>query len=228
MKLLDQIHLEYPFYGRVRLTDALRDAGHFVTKNRVHRLMKLMGLTAIYPKPKTSQAGKSHRIYPYLLKGLEITRPNQVWCTDITYIGLKSGFMYLVAVMDWYSRYILSWELSNSLEAAFCVSALEKSLSQARPEIFNTDQGAQFTSEQFTSRLQDENIRISMDGKGRVFDNIFIERFWRSLKYEEIYLNEYNSVLELIEGLKKYMTFYNYERRHQSLGKRRPAEVHFN
>jgi len=228
MKLLDQIHLQYPFFGRTRLTDALCDQAFDVSENRVYRLMKLMGLNAIYPKPKTSQGGKNHRIYPYLLKGLEISRPNQVWCSDITYIGLKRGFMYLVAVMDWYSRYILSWELSNSLEADFCVSALDKSLMRTRPEIFNTDQGAQFTSDQFTSRLQNEKIKISMDGKGRVFDNIFIERFWRSLKYEEIYLNEYNSVLDLKDGLKKYIAFYNHKRRHQNLGKRPPAEVYFN
>jgi|GEM_PF-866176 len=197
-----------------------------VNPKRVARLMRLMGIEAIYPKPKLSQPSAGHQVYPYLLKGVVITRPDQVRSTDITYIPIVGGFVYLVAIMDWYSRYVLSWKISNSLDVSFCVEALEEALSLAKPEIFNSDQGSQFTSQQFTSRLLAAEVQISMDGRGRVFDNIFIERLWRTIKYEEIYVKDYQTVMMLIEGLEEYFEFYNSERLHQSLDYRTPKAVY--
>jgi putative transposase len=205
----------------------LGKVGHAVNPKRVRRLMRLMGLEAIYPKPRLSQGGPGHKIYPYLLSGVLIERTNQVWSTDITYIRLRHGFVYLVAVMDWYSRYVLSWEISVTMETSFCVAALDWALRRGRPEIFNSDQGAQFTSCDFTRRLLDEGIRISMDGRGRVFDNIFVERLWRTVKYEDIYLKDYTDVPMLIGGLGDYFDFYNRERSHQSLGYRTPASLYY-
>ena len=198
-----------------------------VNRKRVKRLMNLMGLHAICPGPNTSQRRQEHKVYPYLLRDLEITRPNQVWATDITYIRLLGGFLYLVAILDWYSRYVLAWRLSNSLDSSFCVEALEGALQFGRPDIFNSDQGVQFTSEEFTERLLDQGIRISMDSRGRALDNVFTERLWRSVKYEEVYLKDYRSVPETEEGIDRYFRFYNCERFHQALDYRRPWEVHF-
>ncbi len=189
--------------------------------------MRLMGLQAIYPKRRTSVAAQGHKVYPYLLRNLAITRPNQVWSTDITYILMLRGFMYLVAIIDWYSRYVVTWQLSNTLDGRFCLEALDQALAQDRPEIFNTDQGAQFTALEFTSRLESAGVRISMDGRGRALDNVFVERLWRSVKYEHVYLYEYAMVPELEKGLNNYFTFYNHERPHQSLSYQTPAEVHF-
>jgi putative transposase len=189
--------------------------------------MNKMGLQAVYPRPRTATADKAHKKYPYLLRGLAINRPNQVWCADITYIPMPRGFMYLVAVMDWFSRFVLAWQLSNSLDGSFCLAALQLALRYAQPEIFNTDQGVQFTSGDFTGELEAANIQVSMDGRGRFLDNIFIERLWRSVKYEDIYLKNYDSVPDLAVGLKSYFQLYNYERPHQSLGNQVPADVHF-
>lgn len=227
MRLIDENYLKRPFYGYPKVTIFLREAGYQVNEKRVYRLMRLMGLQAVGPKPRTSQPGKEHKIYPYLLRGVKITHPNQVWSTDITYVPMNHGFMYLVAVLDWYSRYVLSWEISNTLDGDFCLSTLEEALRGGKPAIFNTDQGAQFTANVFTGRLEKANIQISMDGRGRVFDNIFIERLWRSVKHENIYLNEYETGTELVAGLENYFNFYNHERYHQSLDYRRPAEVYF-
>jgi putative transposase len=227
MRLLDEKYTQTPFYGVMRMMVWLRKAGHVVNPKRIRRLMRLMGLEAIYPKPRLSLGGPGHKIYPYLLSGVPIERSNQVWSTDITYIRLRHGFVYLVAVMDWYSRYVLSWEISVTMETSFCIAALEWALRRGRPEIFNSDQGAQFTSHDFTKRLLDEGIQISMDGRGRVFDNIFIERLWRALKYEDIYLKDYVDVPMLIAGLGCYFDFYNRERPHQSLGYRTPASVYY-
>ena len=226
MRLIDEQHTKTPFYGVPRLTAWLRCQGHVINRKRVARLMQKMGLAAIYPKPKTSAMGKSSKRYPYLLKGLRIIRPNQVWATDITYIRLTDGFVYLVAVMDWFSRYVLSWELSNSLDVYFCLSALDKALSQSTPLIVNTDQGSQFTADAFTNRLKAANIAISWDGKS-YFDNIFVERLWRSAKYEEVYLNDYDSVATAQRRLRAYFHFYNLQRFHQSLDYRTPHEVYF-
>jgi putative transposase len=227
MRLLDEQYTRTPFYGRPRLTQWLRGQGHRVNPKRVARLMHLMGIEAIYPKPRLSLPDKQHRVYPYLLGGLTIERPNQVWSTDITYIRLQQGFLYLVAILDWHSRYVLSWELSNSLDVSFCLSALGRALDKARPEIFNSDQGSQFTSREFTSKLEEAKIRISMDGRGRAFDNIFIERLWRSVKYEEVYLKSYQSVWEAEDGLDRYFQFYNQERLHQALKYRTPHQIYF-
>ena len=205
----------------------LGEQGHAVNPKRVRRLMRQMGLEAIYRKPRLSKPGPGHRIYPYLLRGMKIDRPNQVWTSDITYIRLRQGFIYLVAVMDWFSRYVLAWEVSVSMETSFCVAALDWALQHGRPEIFNTDQGAQFTSDHFTGRLQTQGIGISMDGQGRVIDNIFIERLWRTVKYEEVYLKDYLDVLEALSNLKAYFAFYNHERPHQTLGYQTPAAVYF-
>ena len=226
MNLLDEKYTRTPFYGVRRMMVWLREAGHEINPKRVRRLMRLMGLEAIYPKPRLSQGGPGHKIYPYLRSGLLIERTNQVWSTDITYIRLRHGFVYLVAVMDWYSRYVLSWEISVTMETGFCIAALDWALRRGRPEIFNTDQGAQFTSHDFTRRLLDEGIRISMDGRGRVFDNIFVERLWRTVKYEDIYLKDYTDVPMLIGGLGGYFDFYNRERPHQSLDYRTPASLY--
>jgi len=227
MRLIDELYTAHPFYERRQMTLSLRRAGYGVNPKRVHRLMRKMGLVAIYPKPHTTVASPGHRIYPYLLRGVEITRPNQVWSTDITYVPMANGFMYLTAVIDWYSRYVLAWQLSNTLDAFFCIEALEQALQGGRPEIFNTDQGSQFTSDAFTAILEAASIRISMDGKGRALDNIFVERLWRTVKYEEIYLHHYETVPQLYAGLHNYFCFYNQERPHQSLAGRSPAEVYF-
>lgn len=227
MRLIDEQYLLTPFYGSPRMTIHLRRAGYVVNRKRVRRLMQLMDLEAIYPKPKTSLANKQHKVYPYLLRGLEITRPNQVWCADITYIRIQRGFMYLVAILDWYSRYVLAWQLSNTLDGQFCLDALEQALLLGLPDIFNTDQGVQFTALAFTGRLEADQVRVSMDGRGRAFDNIFIERLWRSVKYEDIYLKDYATVPDLDSGLQRYFQFYNHDRPHQSLGYRTPAEIHF-
>ena len=198
-----------------------------MNRKRVQRLMQKMGLEAVYPRPRLSQAGPEHKVYPYLLRGMEIRRPDRVWSTDITYVPMRQGFMYLVAVMDWQSRYVLSWQLSNTMDVRFCLEALEEALRKGRPEIFNTDQGAQFTSQAFTGRLEEAGIAISMDGRGRFLDNIFVERLWRTVKYEDIYINGYGCVPELESGLADYFWFYNHERLHQALGYQTPAEVYF-
>jgi putative transposase len=226
MRLLDEQFTMTPFYGVPRMTAWLRSQGHAVNRKRVSRLMKLMGLQAIYPRPKTSAARIDDRKFTYLLRGLDINRPDQVWATDITYIRMSRGFVYLVAVMDWHSRYVLSWEISISLDADFCVAALERSLAGGRPDIFNSDQGSQFTSLEFTGRLLSAGVRISMDGRGRFLDNIFVERLWRSVKYEEVYLKSYENVRQARDGLNGYFEFYNGERLHQSLGYRTPFEVY--
>jgi len=228
MNLIDEQYTLRPFYGVPRMTAWLRREGHLVNPKRVRRLMRLMGLEAIYPKPRLSQSCPGHKRYSYLLKGLVIDHSDQVWCSDITYIRLLHGFVYLTVVMDWFSRYVLSWELSITLDKEFCLKALEKALSLSKPEIFNTDQGAQFTSVEFTGRLEDKGVRISMDGRGRVYDNIFVERLWRTVKYEEVYLHDYLSVSEARERLAIYFHFYNSERLHKSLGYQTPYEVYFN
>ena len=227
MRLIDEQYLECPFYGYPRMTDYLRKQGYQVNPKRIARLMKKMGLEAVGPKPNTSQANPDHKIYPYLLRNVKIEQVNQVWSTDITYIPMPQGFMYLVAIMDWYSRFILSWEISNTLENSFCLLALERALEGQKPQIFNSDQGSQFTAHAFTHRLEQAEVQISMDGRGRVFDNIFIERFWRSLKYELIYINEYQTGLDLVAGLAAYIDFYNHRRSHQSLNYQTPAQVYF-
>jgi putative transposase len=225
MKLLDRQYLEAPFYGSRRMTAWLRMQGHRVNRKRVRRLMKLMGIVAIYQPPNTSKPCPGHKTYPYLLRGLKVNRVNQVWSTDITYIPMARGFMYLVAIMDWYSRYVLAWRLSNTLDSDFCIEALEEALSKGTPEIFNSDQGSQFTSEAFTGILLQHGIQISMDGRGRCLDNICVERLWRSLKYEEVYLKGYQSVSEARAGIGAYFRFYNQERPHQALGYRTPKEI---
>jgi putative transposase len=227
MRLIDQQYTQTPFYGWPRMTVYLRRLGYAINAKRVRRLMQVMGLQAIYPKPATSKPAPDHKIYPYLLRGLRITRPNQVWSSDITFVPLPGGFMYLVAIIDWFSRYVLAWQLSNTLDSYFCIQALKQALQHGQPEIFNTDQGAQFTSLAFTGILEAAHIRISMDGRGRALDNIFVERLWRTVKYEDIYLNAYATVPALITGLTRYFPFYNNERFHQSLDYRTPAEVHF-
>ncbi len=225
MRLIDELYTKHPFYGSLKMASHLRRLGHQVNRKRIRRLMKKMGLVSVAPKPNTSQPRKGHKIYPYLLGDLDIQEANHVWCTDITYIRLPHGFVYLVAVMDWGSRKVLSWEVSNTMDETFCLSALERALRlYGKPKIFNTDQGSQFTSNAFTGVLRDHDIKISMDGKGRALDNIMVERLWRSVKYEEIYLNEYESVAALKKALKRYFQFYNYERPHQSFGDVTPAE----
>jgi len=226
MRLLDEQYTSTPFYGVPKMTDALRKQGYAVNPKRVRRLLRQMGLEAIYPKPKLSTPASGHRIYPYRLRNVTITRPNQVWSSDITYIRLRSGFIYLVAVMDWYSRYVLSWEISTSMDAEFCCSALEWALRQGRPEIFNTDQGAQFTSEAFTSRLEAQNILISMDGRGRALDNVFVERLWRTVKYEDVYLKDYSDPPDALRNLGPYFRFYNRQRAHQALNYQTPEAVY--
>lgn len=227
MNLIDEQYTKRPFYGSRKILHYLRETGYHVNRKRVQRLMRELGLYGICPGPNTSKRLQEHRIWPYLLTGLAIVRPNQVWSTDITYIRLAKGFLYLVAVLDWYSRYVISWRLSNSLETSFCLEALDEALSSGRPEIFNSDQGCQFTSEGFTQKLLARDIRISMDSRGRALDNIFVERLWRSVKYEDIYLKGYQTVEETHDGLRQYFEFYNAERYHQSLGYRTPAAVHF-
>jgi putative transposase len=225
MRLLDEQYTRTPFYGSRKMVEWLDTQGFEVNRKRVTRLMALLGIEAIYPKPKLSQPGDSHKIYPYLLRGVGVDRVNQVWSTDITYIRMARGFVYLVAVMDWFSRYVLSWRLSLTLELDFCVDALKCALRRGRPEIFNSDQGSQFTSEKFIGELAAREIAISMDGRGRCMDNIFVERLWRSLKYEEVYLKDYGSVTEARAGIERYFRFYNQERLHQSLQYRTPAAI---
>jgi putative transposase len=225
MALMDRQYLKTPFYGSRRMTVWLRTQGHQVNRKRVRRLMQVMGLEAIYRRPNTSKPAPGHKVYPYLLRGLEINRVNQVWATDITYIPMARGFLYLVAIMDWHSRYVLAWRLSNTLDVDFCLEALEEALGKGRPEIFNTDQGSQFTSEAFTGRLLAQGIQVSMDGKGRCMDNVFVERLWRSIKYEEVYLKAYQNGSEARRGIGTYLAFYNQERPHQALGYQTPGQV---
>ena len=227
MREIDAEYTRHPFYGSRRMTVYLRTIGHQVNRKRIQRLMGILGLAGMAPGPNTSRPSPQHRIYPYLLRGVAVTRPNQVWSTDITYIRLTRGFVYLVAVLDWFSRYVLAWEVSVSLEGAVCRAALEWALKRGRPEIFNTDQGAQFTSEDFTGRLEASGIAISMDGRGRAMDNIFVERLWRTVKYEEVYLNDYEQVTEAVRQLGNYFRFYNQERPHQALGYQTPAAIYF-
>jgi putative transposase len=226
MRLLDEQYTRTPFYGVLKMTAWLRENGHPVNCKRVRRLLRLMGLEAIYPKPRLSLLSPGHQVYPYLLRGVRVTRVNQVWSADITYVRLLGGFVYLVAIIDWYSRYVLSWEVSTTLESEFCVSALNRSLQVAKPEIFNTDQGSQFTSCAFTGILKEREIAISMDGRGRALDNIFVERLWRSVKYEEVYLHDYQNAPQAIAGLGKYFRFYNGERLHQALDYKTPEAVY--
>jgi len=226
MRLLDEEYTRHPFYGVEKMTEWLREQGYQVNEKRVRRLLRLMGLMAVYPKPRLSQPAAGAQIYPYLLRDVRVERADQVWSSDITYVRLWQGWIYLVAIMDWYSRYVLSWEVSVSLDSSFCVSALERALEEGQPEIFNTDQGAQFTSLVFTEKLLGRGIRISMDGRGRALDNIFVERLWRSVKYEEVYIKEYRNVGEAISGLRNYFEFYNRERLHQSLDYQRPEAVY--
>jgi putative transposase len=225
MALMDRQYLKTPFYGSRRMTVWLRTQGQQVNRKRVRRLMQVMGLEAIYRRPNTSKPASGHKVHPYLLRGLAINRVNQVWAADITYIPMARGFLYLVAIMDWHSRYVLAWRLSNTLEVDFCVEALEEALSKGKPEIFNTDQGSQFTSEAFTGRLLAQGIQVSMDGKGRCMDNVFVERLWRSVKYEEVYLKAYQNGSEARRRIGAYLAFYNQERPHQALGYRTPGQV---
>jgi putative transposase len=226
MRLIDEQYLRAPFYGSRRMMAWLKTQGEEVNRKRVRNLMAIMGLEAIHPGPRTTTRDADHKVYPYLLRGLTVERRDQVWSTDVTYIPLEGGFMYLAAVIDWYSRFVLSWRLSNTLDGRFCLEALEAALEGGRPEIFNTDQGVQFTAKAFTGRLESAGIAVSMDGRGRALDNVFIERLWRSLKYEDIYLKAYSSVIDLHIGLSGWFAFYNHERLHQSLAYRTPAEVY--
>jgi putative transposase len=226
MRRMDELYLASPFYGSRRMVAVLRREGVVINRKRVQRLMRVMGLEAIYQKPNTSRGHPDHTVYPYLLRGLIIDRPNQVWCADITYIPMARGFVYLVAVMDWFSRRVLSWRLSITMEADFCVEAIQEAMAKhGRPEVFNTDQGVQFTSAAFLDELETAGVRISMDGKGRFLDNIFIERLWRSLKYEEVFIKAYASVIEARRGIGGWLCFYNGERPHQALGYRTPCAV---
>ncbi len=228
MRLIDEIHLQWPFYGSRRTRDELEDRGHKVNRKRVQRLMRLMDLRALYPRRRTSQPGKGHKIYPYLLRDLSIERANQAWATDICYLPMAKGFMYLVAIMDWHSRRVLSWRVSNTLDTDFCIEALEEALQRfGAPEIFNTDQGSQLTYDAFTGVLKDHGIAICMDGKGRWIDNVFVERLWRSVKYEDVYLRAYETPTELRAGLARYFTFYNARRRHSTLDRRTPDAVYY-
>lgn len=226
MRCLDEQYTRTPFYGIRRMTATLQQQGYVVNHKRVSRLMRLMGLEAIYPRPRLSVPGEPARRYPYLLREVTIQRANQVWSTDITYVRMPCGFLYLVAILDWYSRYVLAWEVSNTLDTAFCLEALARALAQGQLTIFNSDQGGQFTSQAFTRRLESAGIQISWDGRGRALDNVFVERLWRSVKYEEVYLHDYATVAEAISGLSRYFHFYNHERLHQALGYRTPAQVH--
>ena len=226
MRLIDEIYTQHPFYGARKIRHLLQEMGRHVGRHRVRRLMRLMGLEAMYPKPNLSKRNQAHVIYPYLLRNVAIDRPNQVWSTDITYVRLNQGWVYVVAVMDWYSRYVLSWEVSTTLDSGFCVAALKNALQHGTPEIFNTDQGSQFTADDFTSVLKERTIQISMDGRGRALDNVFTERLWRSLKYEEVYLHEYSSVAEARQAIADYFEFYNRSRPHQSLGYQTPEAIY--
>lgn len=227
MRRIDEIYTRCPFYGSRRIAAMLQRQGFEIGRDRVCSLMKKMGIAAIFPKPNTSKKHPEHRIYPYLLQDTKICRPNHVWGSDITYIRLAAGFMYLVAIIDWFSRFVLSFRLSNTLEDSFCIEALEESLATASPEIHNSDQGSQFTGNGFISVLEHKNIRISMDGRGRALDNVFTERLWRSLKYEEVYLKHYENPMEAYTGIEEYFHLYNFERPHQSLDYKTPAEIYF-
>jgi putative transposase len=226
MRLIDQQFLRTPFYGSRRMTIFLERSGETVNRKRVRRLMAVMGLEAVHPRPRTTVAGPEARVYPYLLRDRELTHVDEVWSSDITYVPMRHGFMYLTAVIDWYSRYVLSWRLSNTLEGRFCLEALDEALGRGRPEIFNTDRGSQFTAQEYTERLESAGIRVSRDGRGRALDNVFVERLWRSVKYEDIYIKDYEDVPELESGLAAYFRFYDEERPHQSLGYRTPGEVY--
>jgi putative transposase len=227
MRRIDEIHLKIPYYGSRRIRDQLQREGYNINRKKVRRLMQLMGIFALYPKRRTSLPCSGHKMYPYLLRDLPIERPNHVWCADICYIPMARGFLYLVAIMDWYSRKVLAWRLSNTLDTDFCVDALQEALRRhGTPEIFNTDQGAQFTSDSFTNTLKDAGVRISMDGKGRWIDNVFIERLWRSLKYEEVYLKAYENVAEARRAIDDYFNLYNQQRPHQALARLTPDEVY--
>jgi putative transposase len=226
MRLIDEQYTACPSYGSRRMTVWLNERGEGVNRKRVRRLMRVMGLEAIYPKPRLSLAGKGHRIYPYLLRGVKVERRDQVRSSDITYVPMASGFMYLAAVIDWFSRYVIAWRLSNTLDGAFCLEMLEEALRGGRPEVFNTDQGVQFTAAAFTGRLESAGVAVSMDGRGRALDNVFVERLWRTVKYEDIYIRGYEAVPDLHRGLGRYFGFYNDERPHQSLGYRAPAAVY--
>lgn len=227
MRLIDEEYTRHPFYGYRRLTAWLKRKGYAVNKKRTMRLMRIMGIEAVHQKPRLSKPGATRKIYPYLLKDVEIKRCDQVWSADITYIRMEHGFIYLIAIIDWYSRYALSYEVSTTPDNRFCIEALNRALDISKPEIFNSDQGSQFTSNDFIKRLKTVGIEISMDGRGRAYDNIFIERFWRSVKYEEVYMNDYITVKEAIKRLEAYIYFYNYERLHQSLAYKTPAEVYY-
>jgi putative transposase len=226
MQRIDEQYTARPFYGSRKMTRWLVQQGEAVNRKRVQRLMRLMGLEAIYPKRRLSVSGRGHRIFPYLLRNVSIDRPDQVWSSDITYVPLATGFMYLAAVIDWYSRYVLAWRLSNTLDGSFCLEMLDEALSCGQPEVFNTDQGVQFTAEAWTSRLSSAGVAVSMDGRGRCLDNVFVERLWRSVKYEDVYLHGYETVPQLHEGLGRYFPFYNRERLHQSLDYCTPASVY--
>lgn len=225
MRVIDEEYLRHPFLGSRRMELYLEGQGHVISRKKVQRFMRAMGIEGLAPGPRTSVPKKGHKVYPYLLRGIEITKPNQVWACDITYVPMPSGYLYLTAVMDWFSRHVLSWRLSNSMDVEFCMEALEEALSHGRPEIFNTDQGAQFTSQEFTGRLLKESIQISMDGKGRAIDNVMVERLWRTVKYEEIYLKSYASGADCHAGLKAYFHYYTHDRPHQGLGNRTPWEA---
>src|SRR5512147_2403135 len=228
MRLIDEIHLKHPFMGSRSIRDQLQDMGHKVGREHVSTLMKKMGIAALYRKPRLSKPHPEHKVYPYLLNGVEITSANHVWASDLTYIPMARGFCYLVVIMDWASRKVLAWRLSNTLDASFCTEALEEAIVKyGAPEIFNTDQGSQFTSEAFIKILEDHDINISMDGKGRWMDNVFIERLWWSVKYQDVYLKAYSSIAEVRKGLRKYFEFYNSRRRHQSLDRRTPDDVYW-
>ncbi len=226
MRLIDQQFLKTPFYGSRRMTASLGRSGETVNRKRVLRLMAKMGLEALFPRPRTTTAAPDARVYPYLLRDRELTHVDEVWSSDITYVPMRHGFMYLTAVIDWYSRYVLSWQLSNTLEGRFCLEALDAALATGRPEIFNTDQGSQFTAREYTDRLEEAGIAVSRDGRGRALDNVFVERLWRSVKYEDIYIKDYERVPDLVSGLTSYFRFYDEERLHQSLGYRTPGEVY--
>jgi putative transposase len=226
MRKIDEQYTACPFYGSRRMTAWLTNQGEEVNRKRVQRLMRTMGLEAIYPRPRLSLAGKGHRIYPYLLRGVTVERADQVWSADITYVPLPTGFMYLAAVIDWFSRYVVAWRLSNTLDGSFWLEMLDEALRSGKPEVFNTDQGVQFTAGAFTGRLEAAGVAVSMDGRGRALDNVFVERLWRSVKYEDIYIRGYEAVPELHQGLGRYFTFYNHERLHQSLGYQTPAAVY--
>lgn len=226
MNIMDEIYTKYPFYGSPKLCESVKRLGYEINIKRIKRLMAKMGISAIYPCPNTSKRNRDHKIYPYLLRGLPVKSPNQVWAADITYIRMNKGFMYLMAIIDWYSRYVIAWELSNTLDSSFCKEALNRALQKGMPNIFNSDQGVQFTDKEFTEILLSSGVQISMDSVGRATDNVFVERLWRSLKYEDIYIKGYESVQDLIRGLAVYFDFFNNERPHQSLGYKTPKEIY--